>query len=212
MLTVASGSIYLLFDALCYVLPLNKWTDKSIAEQISPFLFIDSKHCFEQQLTKCLVIRFKFNSVSLSLSLFRWLRLSHSQPFSLIHSVSRPTSFTHSFSYFNLSLSFTRHLFHCLWLCLSHGLVMFRIFQCNVCVCNEKSTSIPPQLFNSNVIVLYNFLVLISKPKSTRTRYVYAFIFLFIYWDVHFIFILFFIRCFIPFHSHHIGDDNNIYI
>lgn len=198
MLTVASGSIYLLFDALCYVLPLNKWTDKSIAEQISPFLFIDSKHCFEQQLTKCLVIRFKFNSVSLSLSLFWLLFLS-------LLSLSLPTSFT-------LSLSFTCHLFHCLWLCLSHGLVMFRIFQCNVCVCNEKSTSIPPQLFNSNVIVLYNFLVLISKPKYTRTRYVYAFIFLFIYWDVHFIFILFFIRCFIPFHSHHIGDDNNIYI
>lgn len=138
MLTVASGSIYLLFDALCYVLPLNKWTDKSIAEQISPFLFIDSKHCFEQQLTKCLVIRFKFNSVSLSLSLFWLLFLSPSQPLSLsLLSLSLPTSFT-------LSLSFTCHLFHCLWLCLSHGLVMFRIFQCNVCVCNEKSTSIPP--------------------------------------------------------------------
>lgn len=112
MLTVASGSIYLLFDALCYVLPLNKWTDKSIAEQISPFLFIDSKHCFEQQLTKCLVIRFKFNSVSLSLSLFWWLLLSHSssQLLSLFHSLSLSPNLFHSLSLTHsplLAISFT---------------------------------------------------------------------------------------------------------
>lgn len=73
--------------------------------------------------------------------------LSHSVQiqFGVTFSLSQSLSLTHSFSH-SLTLSFTLHLFHCLWLCLSHGLVMFRIFQCNVCVCNEKSTSIPPNI------------------------------------------------------------------
>lgn len=124
-------------------------------------------------------------SVFLSLSLF----LIHS----LTHSLTLLLSFT-------LSLSFTRHLFHCLWLCLSHGLVMFRIFQCNVCVCNEKSTSIPPtiQFQRYSFIQFLGFDLETEIHTHTLCIRVHIFIYL-LGCSFYFLFV-----CCIPFHSHHI--------